>query len=98
MKRYSLLISILCTLLVIFIPCLSVSVETMGVKNAVGYIKEYLEFSITSEANMREKLADEGFTDSEIEYAMANCGVDWNEQVLLYAKDCLKSYYSSIKD
>lgn len=67
----------------------SVSNETVGQKNALGSAKNYLSFSGFSEKGLAEQLEFEGYTSEEANYAVANCGANWNEQAAKSAKNYL---------
>lgn len=66
---------------------------TLGQKNALSKAESYLKYTSFSEPGLRNQLEYEGFSSDEIDYAMANIVVDWNEQAAAKAESYLK--YSS---
>lgn len=66
---------------------------TVGEQNALDKAKSYLDYSAFSKEGLRKQLEFEGFQASECEYAVENCGADWNEQAVKKANDYLN--YSS---
>lgn len=66
---------------------------TLGQKNALSKAESYLRYTSFSEPGLRNQLEYEGFSSDEIDYAMANIVVDWNEQAAAKAESYLK--YSS---
>lgn len=71
----------------------SVSKVTIGEINALESAKSYLRYSAFSSEGLADQLDYEGYTTSEIEYALKNCGADWYEQAEKSAESYLK--YSS---
>ena len=63
---------------------------TLGQKNALSKAKDYLEFTAFSKSGLIDQLEYEGFTTSEINYAVDNCGADWNEQAAKKAKSYME--------
>ena len=59
---------------------------TMGEINALGKAEAYLSFSGFSKKGLKEQLEFEGFSEVEAQYAVDNCGADWNEQAAIKAK------------
>ena len=66
---------------------------TLGQKNALSKAESYLRYTSFSEPGLRDQLEYEGFSSDEIDYAMENIVVDWNEQAAAKAESYLK--YSS---
>ena len=66
---------------------------TLGESNALASALSYLNYSAFSRKGLIEQLKFEGFSTSEAEYAVKNCGADWNEQAAKSAKQYLE--YSS---
>lgn len=62
---------------------------TTGKKNALETAKRYLSTMPFSEKRLKEQLEYEGFSSNEADYAVANCGADWNQQAANKAKDYL---------
>ena len=60
--------------------------------NAVKTAKRYLEILNFSKEGLISQLKFEKFTDSEIEYAVNNCGANWNQEAYGKAKDYLKVF------
>ncbi len=53
---------------------------SLGEINALGSAKHYLDFSSFSEKGLREQLKFEGYSESEIAYAIKNCHANWKEE------------------
>lgn len=64
---------------------------SFGQANALVSAKNYLSFTHFSYEGLSDQLEYEGFTADECQYAIDNCGADWNEQALGAAKDYLDS-------
>ncbi len=62
---------------------------TIGEQNALSQANSYLSISHFSASGLIEQLEFEGYTTAEAEYAVANCGADWNEQALRTAQSYL---------
>ena len=62
---------------------------TSGERNALGKAKEYLSVMPFSASGLKDQLEYEGFSSSEAQYAVDNCGADWNEQAVKKAEDYL---------
>ena len=68
------------------------STPKTGKEEALAKAKSYLtNGSGFSEKSLEDQLDYEGFSTSEISYAIKNCGADWKEQCLRNAKSYLKS-------
>lgn len=59
---------------------------TRGQLNAEASAELYLTIMPFSESGLREQLDFDGYDASEIDYAIANCGADWNEQAARQAR------------
>ena len=66
---------------------------TMGQKNAIAKAEQYLDYSAFSKKGLIEQLKFEGFDQKDAEFAVKNCGADWNEQAAKKAQQYLD--YSS---
>lgn len=64
---------------------------SLGESNALGKALEYIEYQHFSPSGLKEQLKYEGFTDSEAQYGVDNCGADWNEQAAGKAQEYLNS-------
>lgn len=62
---------------------------TLGEKNALASAKNYLSFSSFSKKGLIKQLEFEGFSNQEAQYAVENCGADWNEQAAKSAQNYL---------
>ena len=62
---------------------------THGEQNALNRANDYLEFMSFSRSGLIDQLEFEGYTTSEAEYAVDNCGADWDEQAVLKAEEYL---------
>ena len=62
---------------------------TRGEQNALNRANDYLEFMSFSRSGLIDQLEFEGYTTSEAEYAVDNCGADWDEQAVLKAEEYL---------
>lgn len=63
-------------------------IPTQGERRALNAALDYLEVAAFSQQGLIEQLKYEGYSQSDSEYAVNNCGADWNEQALR----CAKSY------
>lgn len=66
------------------------SSATVGEQNALSQANSYLSVSSFSASGLIEQLEFEGYTTEEAEYAIANCGADWNDQALSQAQSYLE--------
>lgn len=62
---------------------------TLGMKNALGKAKLYLEVMAFSYSGLIEQLEYEGYSTFEATYGVGNCGADWNEQAVKKAETYL---------
>lgn len=62
---------------------------TTGESNALETAQNYLDTMPFSEQGLSDQLESEGYSDSEISYAIKNCGADWNEQAAIAAQSYL---------
>lgn len=62
---------------------------TTGQQNALEQAHSYLRFSNFSRQGLIDQLLFEGYSQAEAEYAVNNCGADWNAQALGSAKSYL---------
>lgn len=63
---------------------------TMGEKNALGSAKQYLSVMAFSYSGLMNQLESfDGYSHAEAEYAVKNCGADWDEQAARKAKEYL---------
>lgn len=70
----------------------SSSSATLGQSNALKSAQAYLDnVGGFSESGLRDQLEFEGFSSSEIDYAIEHCGANWNEQCAECAQDYLDS-------
>ena len=70
----------------------SSSSATLGQSNALESAQAYLHnVGGFSESGLRDQLEYEGFSSSEIDYAIEHCGANWNEQCAECAQDYLDS-------
>ena len=62
-------------------------------RNALAAALNYLDYTAFSAKGLKEQLEYEGYSEKACDYAVKNCGANWNEQ----AAKCAKSYldYSS---
>lgn len=60
--------------------------ETVSQKNSVNKAKQYLSFSAFSEQGLMKQLEFDKFSKEDIDYAMKNIKVDWNEQAVKKGK------------
>ena len=88
-------IVVMFSIIMLLIPSIDVFAATKGEQNALKAVAEYLEDSPMSESSVRDYLDWDGYTSSEIEYAIKNCNVDWNEQAVKYAKKELSEDFES---
>ncbi len=64
---------------------------------ALNYAKQYLEYNIYSKQGLKEILEESLFIESEAQYAVDNCGANWNEQAVQMA-EIYKGYVSLSRD
>ena len=64
--------------------------NTIGETNALRSAKQYLEFTHFSAEGLKKQLKYEGYSDSEADFAVANCGANWNEQASESAKQYME--------
>ena len=57
--------------------------------SALGAAKDYLDSSAFSYEGLRQQLDYEEFTAEQCQYAIDNCGADWNEQAAKSAEQYL---------
>lgn len=62
---------------------------TIGERNALKSAKNYLSMMAFSKSGLAKQLEFEGYSEDEAEYAVENCGADWNEQAALSAENYL---------
>lgn len=62
---------------------------TTGQRNALEQAKSYLSWGNFSKQGLIDQLLFEGYSQSDAEYAVNNCGADWNAQALGQAKSYL---------
>ena len=64
---------------------------TMGERNALGSAKQYLSVMAFSYSGLMEQLEQfDEYSHAEAEYAVKNCGADWNEQAAKKVTEYLK--------
>lgn len=63
---------------------------TLGELNALDKAKKYLDYTAFSKSGLIEQLEYEGFSNSEAQYAVSNCGADWYEQAAKKAEKYLE--------
>lgn len=66
---------------------------SLGEMNSLDKAQQYLDYSGFSEKSLKEQLEYEGFNSEEIDYAIKNCGANWNEECAEKAQQYLD--YSS---
>ena len=64
---------------------------TLGERNALESAQSYLRSIPFSRSGLIDQLEYEGFSRSEAEYAVANCGADWYEQAERSAQSYLRN-------
>lgn len=64
---------------------------TNGMRKALESARVYLRISPYSYQGLKDKLKTDKYTDEEINYAVNNCGANWNEQAIKKAKAYLKT-------
>ena len=64
-------------------------VVTIGMKNALGKAKTYLNVLDFSKEGLKDQLEYDKYTDEEINYAIENVEVNWNEECVGKAKTYL---------
>lgn len=62
---------------------------TSGERKALEMAHDYLNYTAFSRSGLIEQLEYEGFSHSEAEYAVENCGADWNGQAAKSAQSYL---------
>ncbi len=62
---------------------------SLGKQNALNKANDYLSIMAFSEIGLKEQLEYDKFTSEEADYAVKNCGADWNEQAGKKAKEYL---------
>lgn len=65
---------------------------TFGMKNALGSAESYLDCMGFSKEGLKDQLEYEGYTNEEINYAVENVIVNWNEECVESAEsylDCM---------
>ncbi len=67
-----------------------VSNVSRGQKEALSTAKVHLHLFAMSKQGLKEQLEFEGYKADEVEYALNNCGANWNEQAYLKAKSYLE--------
>lgn len=80
---------IVCILILVMLSSVAFA-ATYGEMNALSTANLYLSFSAFSRSGLIDQLQYEGYSISEANYAVDNCGANWNEQ----AKECAKTYLS----
>lgn len=63
---------------------------TLGESNALSKAKSYLNYMAFSAKGLKEQLEYEGYSSSEAQYGVDNCGADWNEQAAKKAESYMK--------
>ncbi len=64
---------------------------TLGMENALESAFSYLDSSSFSKSGLIKQLQFEGYSQSEAEYAVNQCGANWNEQAAETAQSYLDS-------
>ena len=62
---------------------------TRGEQNALSTAHDHLDTMAFSRSGLIDQLKYEGYTSSEAEYAVDNCGADWDHQAVLMAEEYL---------
>ena len=89
------LLAVLAIWLLVSVPSFG---ATMGERNALRSAKDYLSFTGFSYSGLMQQLEQgEGYSHAEAEYAVQNCGADWNEQAARKAKEYLEFHGFSRK-
>lgn len=70
---------------------------TLGESNALRTAKDYLNSMAFSAKGLKEQLLFEGYSSSEAQYGVDNCGANWNEQAAKMAKEYMNSMSFSRK-
>lgn len=68
--------------------------EQSALKSAIGY----LDISAFSYSELIEQLESEQYPHSEAVYAADNCGADWNEQAVRFAREYNRKNSSSLDE
>lgn len=77
-------------------PTTEIITATLGERNALRKAESYLDYTSFSKEGLRDQLEYEGFASDEIDYALDNIVVDWNEQALDTAESYLR--YTSFSE
>lgn len=64
--------------------------ETLGESNALKSAKNYINIMGFSKKRLKEQLIFEGYSNEEAQYAVNNCGANWNEQAAKSAKSYME--------
>ena len=68
---------------ILLLICTSAFSATMGERNALASAKQYLKVMSFSYSGLMEQLEQfDDYSHAEAEYAVKNCGADWNEQAV----------------
>ena len=70
---------------------------TRGEQNALETAHDYLNAMAFSASGLKHQLEFEGYTSDEADYAVENCGANWDEQARLMAREYLNSQAFSRK-
>lgn len=82
---------IIFSIVVLLLSCVTAFGATFGEINALRSAKNYLELTAFSYSGLIQQLEiGDGYSHSEAEYAVKNCGADWNEQAARKAKEYLE--------
>ena len=65
-------------------------VPKTGREGALAKAKEYLSLGGFSKDDLTKQLLYHNFSQSEVNYAISNCGANWSQQALIKAKEYLK--------
>ena len=63
---------------------------TLGEMNALRSAKSYIDLMSFSAKGLKKQLKYEGYSDSEAQYGVDNCGANWNEQAAKSAKSYIE--------
>ena len=76
---------------ILLLMCASALGATMGERNALASAKQYLRVMAFSYSGLMEQLEQfDEYSHVEAEYAVKNCGADWNEQAAKKVTEYLK--------
>ena len=76
---------------ILLLVCVSAFGATMGERNALASAKQYLSVMSFSYSGLMEQLEQfDEYSHAEAEYAVKNCGADWNEQAARKVTEYLK--------